>query len=77
MKKCFSSHKLVLDLKNLKYQVGEHPAECTITLDHEVMVKLGSGAIKAVDALSQGLINVEGKKELAAALDKVLELLHS
>lgn len=64
-----------LDLKNLAYSVGEKPAECTITLDHEMMVKLGTGAMKAADAIAQGALTVEGKKELAAALDKVLELL--
>lgn len=41
------------------------------------MVKLGTGAMKAAEALSQGLMKVEGKQELAAALDKVLEQLRS
>ncbi|XP_063706018.1 uncharacterized protein LOC134835092 [Culicoides brevitarsis] len=65
-----------LDLKNLKFAVGEHPADCTITLDHAMMVKLGTGAVKAAEAIAQGHVKVDGKKELAAALDKVLELLH-
>lgn len=61
--------KSVVDLKNLKYQVGEHPAECTITLDHELMVKLGTGTMKAAEALSKDLIQIDGQVELALALE--------
>lgn len=59
----------VVDLKNLDYKVGDHPAECTITLDHEMMVKLGTGAMKAADALSKDLIQIDGQVELALALE--------
>uniref|UniRef100_A0A336N0W2 CSON004099 protein n=1 Tax=Culicoides sonorensis TaxID=179676 RepID=A0A336N0W2_CULSO len=66
-----------IDLKNLTYKVGEHPADCTITLDHELMVKLGTGAMKAADALSQDLVSIEGKVELVMALETFIGQLNA
>ncbi|XP_063704149.1 uncharacterized protein LOC134833672 [Culicoides brevitarsis] len=66
-----------VDLKNLKFAVGEQAADCTITLDHEIMVKVGTGAMKASEALSKDLVQIDGQVELAMALEQFISQMNA
>lgn len=60
---------LVLDLKADKLYVGDDAnAECTLTMDDEVMVSLGNGSLTTQDAVSQGKLSIDGSLDLALKL---------
>lgn len=59
---------LVLDLVNVKVYVGDDAAECTLTVDDEVMVALGSGKLTTAEALAQDKLDIDGDLALATKL---------
>ncbi len=60
--------KSVLDLKAVKLYKGDIDAECTVTLDDEVMLDLASGKLSAKDALEQDKVDVDGNLEIVKEL---------
>lgn len=58
----------VLDLVNVKVYVGDDAAECTLTVDDEVMVALGTGKLTTTEALAQDKLDIDGDLALATKL---------
>lgn len=58
----------VLDLVNVKVYVGDDAAECTLTVEDEVMVALGSGKLTTAEALAQDKLDIDGDLALATLL---------
>jgi putative sterol carrier protein len=61
-------HQIVLDLKNVKVYAGDDPAECTLTCEDSVMTALGSGTLKAQEALAQDKLDIDGQLDLVMLL---------
>lgn len=59
---------MMLDLVNVKLYEGDDEAECTITLDDQLLADIVDKKIEAMEALNKDLIEVEGNLELLYVL---------
>lgn len=59
----------VLDLKNVKLFEGDDPnVECTVTMEDDIMLAIGTGTLSAKDAMAQDKLDVDGNVELVFKL---------
>jgi ubiquinone biosynthesis protein UbiJ len=59
---------MILDLVNLKLYEGDDDAECTITIDDQLLADIIEKKTDAMEALNKDLIEVEGNLELLYVL---------
>lgn len=59
---------MMLDLVNVKLYEGDDEAECTITLDDQLLADIINKTTDAMEALNKDLIDVEGNLELLYVL---------
>jgi len=63
---------MMLDSINIKFYEGDEDAECTITLDDELLADIVAKKISAVEALKEERIGAEGNLELLVILNDQL-----
>ena len=63
---------MMLDSVNLKFYEGDEDAECTITLEDDLLADIVAKKTSAVEALKEELIAAEGNLELLVILNDQL-----
>jgi putative sterol carrier protein len=62
-------------LKNSKLYEGDDEADCTITVDDQLLSEIIERKTDAIEALEKGLLKVEGNGELLKALKEQIAAL--
>ncbi|CAG9800312.1 unnamed protein product [Chironomus riparius] len=63
---------MMLDAVNIKFYEGDEEAECTITLEDDLLANIVAKKTSAVEALKEELITAEGNLELLIILNDQL-----